>query len=224
MVLSPIVRGRKGEYRKELEELRARGLHAREGRWRGAAARGADRPRRALQHDISVVVDRLVMRPDLRKRLADSVETAVALADGMVEIETVPRGDEKPEHHTYSERFACLHCGISMRSSSRALLVQLAARRVPALHRARLQMEIDPDLVVPGPSLSLAEGAILPWSTGSSAYYDQITQAIADRYEVDLDTPWDELDDDVRDAFLYGTNGDRIYVSYRNRMGASAPT
>ena len=80
-------------------------------------------------------------------------------------------------------------------------------------------MEIDPDLVVPDPSLSLAEGAILPWSSGATNYYDQITQAIAERYEIDLDAPWDELPEDLQDLFLYGTNGDRIYVSYRNRMG-----
>ena len=81
------------------------------------------------------------------------------------------------------------------------------------------QMEIDPELVVPDPSLSIGEGAILPWSTSASTYYDQITQAIAERYEVDLDAPWEELTDEQRDFFLYGTNGDKIYVTYRNRMG-----
>ena len=81
------------------------------------------------------------------------------------------------------------------------------------------QMEIDPDLVVPDPSLSIADGAILPWSSGASNYYDQITQAIAERYEIDLDEPWDELTEDQQDLFLQGTNGDRIYVTYRNRMG-----
>src|SRR5437763_11458213 len=81
------------------------------------------------------------------------------------------------------------------------------------------QMEIDPDLVVPDPSLSLNEGAILPWSTSSADYYDQMTQAIADRYEVDMDTPWEDLDDDVKECFLYGTDGDRLYISYKNRFG-----
>jgi excinuclease ABC subunit A len=81
------------------------------------------------------------------------------------------------------------------------------------------QMEIDPELVVPDPSLSLSEGAILPWSTSSSEYYEQMTQAIADRYEVDMGTPWDELDEEVRDCFLWGTEGDRLYISYKNRFG-----
>src|ERR687894_1805454 len=80
-------------------------------------------------------------------------------------------------------------------------------------------MEIDPDLIVPDPSLSLSEGAILPWSTSASNYYEQMTQAIAERWEVDMDVAWEELPDEVRDTFLYGTDGDRIYVSYRNRYG-----
>jgi excinuclease ABC subunit A len=80
-------------------------------------------------------------------------------------------------------------------------------------------MEIDPELVVPDPSLSLAEGAILPWSTSASNYYEQMTQAIADRYEIDMETPWEDLDEEVRECFLYGTNGDRLYISYRNRYG-----
>jgi excinuclease ABC subunit A len=81
------------------------------------------------------------------------------------------------------------------------------------------QMEIDPDLIVPDPSLSLGEGAILPWATSASNYYDQMTAAIADRYEVDMDTPWYDLEEDVQECFLYGTGGDRLYISYRNRFG-----
>src|ERR687894_2228461 len=80
-------------------------------------------------------------------------------------------------------------------------------------------MEIDPDLIVPDPSLSLSEGAILPWSTSASNYYEQMTQAIAEKWEVDMETPWEDLPEEVRDTFLFGTNGDRIYVSYRNRYG-----
>src|SRR5947209_11384684 len=76
------------------------------------------------------------------------------------------------------------------------------------------QMEIDPDLIVPDPSLSLNEGAILPWSTTDSNYYDQLTQAIAERYEVDMDEPWEDLAEEMQESFLYGTNGDRIYISY----------
>src|SRR5262249_38594342 len=81
------------------------------------------------------------------------------------------------------------------------------------------QMEIDPELVVPDPSLSIGEGALAPWATSTSQYYEQISQAIAEKYGIDLEQPWHTLDEDVRDLFLYGTNGDRIEVSYRNRYG-----
>ena len=80
-------------------------------------------------------------------------------------------------------------------------------------------MEIDPELIVPDPSLTLNDGAILPWSTSASNYYEQMTSAIADKWEVDMDTPWEDLPEDVRHCFLYGTNGEKIYVSYRNRYG-----
>jgi excinuclease ABC subunit A len=220
MVLAPIVRGRKGEYGKQLEELRAEGF----------SRVKVDGELRLLEeeivldkkfkHDISVVVDRLSMKADLRKRLADSVETAVALADGMLDIETVPRDGAEGVVTTYSERFACLHCGISMPElEPRSFSFNSPHGACPRCTGLGSQMEIDPDLVVPDPSLSLAEGAILPWSSGATNYYDQITQAIAERYEIDLDTPWHDLPEAMQDLFLYGTNGDRIYVSYRNRMG-----
>jgi excinuclease ABC subunit A len=220
MVMAPIVRGRKGEYGKQLEELRAEGFTRAK---IDGEIRLLEEPialDKRYKHDISVVIDRLVMRRDLRKRLADSVETAVALAEGMVELETVPRDGEEAVLTTYSERFACLHCGISMPElEPRSFSFNSPHGACPRCTGLGSQMEIDPELVVPDPTMSLGEGAILPWATGASAYYEQITSAIADRYEVDLDTPWDDLSDEVRDAFLYGTDGDRIYVSYRNRMG-----
>ncbi len=220
MVMAPIVRGRKGEYGRQLAELRSEGF----------TRVKVDGELRLLEdeivldkkykHDISVVVDRLVMRRDLRKRLADSVETAVALADGMVEIESVPRDDAMVTVTTYSERFACLHCGISMPElEPRSFSFNSPHGACPRCTGLGSQMEIDPDLVVPDPSLSLNEGAILPWASGATSYYEQMTQAIAERYEVDVDAPWEELSEDQQNLFLYGTNGDKLYVSYRNRMG-----
>src|SRR5947209_3583995 len=169
------------------------------------------------------------MRPDIRKRLADSIETAVGIAEGMVEIELVPSegggsGTEVPptagEVRTYSERFACLHCGTSMPElEPRMFSFNSPHGACPRCTGLGSQMEIDPELIVPDPSLSLGEGAILPWSTSASNYYDQMTQAIAERYEVDMDTSWYDLPEDVQDCFLYGTSGDRLYISYRNRFG-----
>ena len=144
----------------------------------------------------------------------------MALADGMVEIETVPRDGGPVEVTTYSEKFACLHCGISMPElEPRSFSFNSPHGACPRCTGLGSQMEIDPELVVPDPSLSLDEGAILPWASGATSYYEQITQAIAERYEIDLETPWEELSEDQQNFFLYGTNGDKLYVSYRNRMG-----
>ena len=220
MVLAPVVRGRKGEYGKLFDELRAEGF----------TRVKVDGDIRRLdevivldkryKHDISIVVDRLVMRHDLRKRLADSVETAVGHADGMVDVEQLGADGEEGVVTTYSERFACLHCGTSMPElEPRMFSFNSPHGACPRCTGLGSQMEIDPELIVPDPSLSLSEGAILPWSTSASNYYEQMTQAIAEKWEVDMDTPWEELGEEVRDTFLYGTNGDKIYVSYRNRYG-----
>ncbi|MGH3115016.1 MAG: excinuclease ABC subunit UvrA, partial [Gaiellaceae bacterium] len=215
-----IVRGRTGEYGKQFEELRNEGFTR-------AKVDGEVRLLeeeivldKKYKHDISVVVDRLVMRPESRKRLADSVETAVVLADGILEIETLPRDGEEGRTLTFSERFACLHCGISMPElEPRIFSFNSPHGACPRCTGLGSQMEIDPELVVPDPSLSIGEGAILPWASGASVYYDQITQAISERYEIDLEVAWQDLAEEQQDLFLYGTNGDRIYVTYRNRMG-----
>src|SRR6478672_2018365 len=216
MVLAPVVRGRKGEYGKLLEELRGEGFTRVKV---DGEVRQLDDPielDKKYKHDISVVVDRLVMRPDLRKRLADSVETAVALADGLVEIELVDAG----EVMTFSEKFACPEHGPSLAElEPRVFSFNSPHGACPRCTGLGSQMEIDPELIVPDPSLSVGEGAILPWSTSSSQYYDEITSAIAEKYEVDLAKPWSKLPAQQRDLFLHGTNGDRVYVSYRNRFG-----
>src|SRR3954467_7606740 len=148
------------------------------------------------------------MRTDLRKRLADWVETAVARAEGLVDVEHVETG----EVTTYSDRFMCLHCGTSMPElEPRMFSFNSPHGARPRGTRLGSQMEIAPELIVPDPSLSLNDGAILPWSTSASNYYEQMTQAIADKGEVDRDKPWEGLSEKVRKCFLYGTNGDRIY-------------
>ncbi len=225
MVLAPIVRGRKGEYGKQLEELRGEGFTR--AKIDGELRRLDEEIAldKKYKHDIAVVVDRLVMKGELRKRLADSIETAVSLADGLVEIEMVDQSDPTSptpanQIQTYSEKFACPVHGPS--------LIELEPRifSFNSPHGACLrctglgsQMEIDPELVVPDPTLSIGEGAIAPWAQSASDYYDQLIQAIAERYDVDLDTPWEDLPEQSRDFFLYGTNGDRVQVTYRNRFG-----
>src|SRR3954471_17617319 len=159
------------------------------------------------------------MRPELRKRLADSIETAVALADGIVEIELVPREGEG-RVLTFSERFACLKCGTSMPELEPRIFSfnnpHCACPRCTVLGH---QMEIDPDLVLPDPSLSLGEGALSPWANSASEYYSQVTEGIAEKHGIDLDAPWSALAPEHRDLFLHGLDGDRVEVSYRNRYG-----
>src|SRR3954452_20508086 len=221
MVLAPVVRGRKGEYGKAFEHLRAEGFQR-------AKVDGELRMLedeivldKKFKHDISVVVDRLVMRGEVRKRLADSIETAVALADGMVEVETVPREAEgEVQRFLYSERFACPDHGPSIPELEPRIFSfnspHGACERCTGLGS---QMEIDPELVVPDSTLTIGEGALLPWANSASGYYEQVTQGIADTFGVDLECPWEALSEEHQDLFLYGTGDERIHVSYRNRYG-----
>ena len=216
MVMAPIVRGRKGEYGKQLDELRGEGFTR--AKIDGELRRLDEEIvlDKKFKHDISIVVDRLVMKEDLRKRLADSIETAVSLAGGLVEIELVDGGDIQ----LYSEKFACPVHGPSLVELEPRIFSfnspHGACQRCTGLGS---QMEIDPDLVVPDPSRSIGEGAIAPWAASASDYYEQLIQAISERYGVDVDVPWSELPEDQRDFFMYGTNGDRFQVAYRNRFG-----
>ena len=216
MVMAPIVRGRKGEYGKQLQELRAEGFSRVKV---DGELRRLDEEivlDKKFKHDIAVVVDRLVMKGELRKRLADSIETAVALADGLVEIELVDSG----EIQTYSEKFACpVHGPSLVELEPRIFSFNSPHGACPRCTGLGSQMEIDPELVVPDPTLSIGEGAIAPWTASASNYYDQLIQGIAERYGVDLETPWNKLPQSERDFFLYGTNGERIQISYRNRFG-----
>jgi excinuclease ABC subunit A len=216
MVLAPVVRGRKGEYGKLLGELRAEGFTRVKVDGETRLLEEDIELDKKYKHDISVVVDRLVMKSDVRKRLADSVETAVSVADGLVDVELV----DEDRVLTFSERFACPEHGPSIAElEPRIFSFNSPHGACPRCTGLGSQMEIDPELIVPDPSLSIGEGAILPWSSSSSNYYDEITNAIAERYEVDLETPWEDLAEEQRDLFLYGTNGDKIYISYRNRYG-----
>jgi excinuclease ABC subunit A len=215
-VNAPVVRDRKGEYRDVLEELRQEGF----------TRVKVDGEQRLLEeeivldkkfkHTIEVVVDRLVLKPDLRTRLAQSIETAVALAEGLVAIDLV----DEDQQMLYSEKFACPEHGVSLPElQPRVFSFNSPHGACPRCTGLGAQLEIDPDLLVPDPTLSIGEGALVPWSVGSSSFYESVIQAIADRYEIDLDTPWQDLPDEARDRFLQGTDGERVYVQYRNRMG-----
>jgi excinuclease ABC subunit A len=214
-VNAPVVRDRKGEYRDLLEHLRAEGFTRVKVDGEQRLLEDEIPLDKKFKHTIEVVVDRLVMKPDLRTRLAQSIETAVALAEGLVVIDVVD-GEEL----TFSERFACPEHGVSLPElQPRIFSFNSPHGACPRCTGLGAQQEIDPDLLVPDPSLSIAEGALVPWSVGNSNFYESVIQAIADRWEIDLDKPWQDLTAEQQDLFLYGTKGERIYVQYRNRMG-----
>jgi excinuclease ABC subunit A len=216
-VNAPVVRDRKGEYKDVFEELRNEGFTRVKVDGELRLLEDEITLDKKFKHTIEVVVDRLTMKPDLRTRLAQSVETAAQLADGLVGIDVV--GDE-PRSMLFSEKFACPDHGVSLPElQPRIFSFNSPHGACPRCTGLGAQQEIDPDLLVPDPSISIGEGALVPWSVGNSGFYESVIQAIADRYEIPLDEPWESLSQEEQDLFLYGTEGERVYVSYRNRMG-----
>src|SRR5919204_325766 len=214
-VNAPVVRDRKGEYKDVFEELRAEGFTRVKVDGEQHLLEEPPTLDKKFKHTIEVVVDRLVMKADLRQRLAQSVETAAQLAEGLVVVDVID-GDST----TYSENFACPEHGVGLPElEPRIFSFNSPHGACPRCTGLGAQQEIDPDLLVPDPTLSIGEGALVPWSLGNSSFYESVVQAIADRYEIDLETPWQDLDEEQQNLFLFGTDGDRVYVQYRNRMG-----
>jgi excinuclease ABC subunit A len=214
-VNAPVVRGRKGEFRDVLDELRRDGF---------TRVKVDDEQRlleeeialdKKFKHTIEVVVDRLVLKPDLRQRLTQSVETATSLAEGLVGIDVL-----EGEYHLFSENFACPEHGVSLPElEPRVFSFNAPHGACPRCTGLGAQLEVDPDLLVPDPTVSLDEGALVPWSIGGQGFYESVIRAIADRYEIDTTRAWRDLAPEQQDLFLYGTNGDRLLVTYKNRMG-----
>src|SRR5881394_2835561 len=215
-VNAPVVRDRKGEYKDVFEHLQSEGFsRVKVDGEQHLLEEGVPDLDKKFKHTIEVVVDRLVMRPDLRQRLAQSVETAAELADGLIAIDVVDG-----ETMLFSEKFACPDHGVSLPElQPRIFSFNSPHGACPRCTGLGHQLEIDPDLLVPDPTLSIGEGALVPWALGNSGFYESVIQAIADRYEIDLEEPWQNLSEQHQNLFLYGTEGERIYVSYRNRMG-----
>ncbi|MBV8078905.1 MAG: excinuclease ABC subunit UvrA, partial [Actinobacteria bacterium] len=215
-VNAPVVRDRKGEYKDLFEELRNEGFTRVKVDGEQHLIEEVPALDKKFKHTIEVVVDRLSMKEDLRLRLTQSVETAIQLAEGLVTIDLV----DGSETRTYSELFACPEHGVSLPElQPRIFSFNSPHGACPRCTGLGSQQEIDPELLVPDPSLSIADGALVPWSVGNSSFYESVIQAIAERYEIDVDKPWDELTEKQQNYFLYGTEGDKVYVSYRNRMG-----
>ena len=226
MVLAPVVRERKGEYGKLLEEMRQQGY--------ARAVIDGDLRRldeeivldKRFKHDIAIVVDRLVMKEGLRKRLAESIEAASGLADGLVEVELIERsGDaevagartlsgpsagKRGEVLVFSEKFACLNCGTSMPEiEPRIFSFNSPHGACERCHGLGFQRVIDPELCIPDPTLSIAEGALSTWMGAASMYYRRLVEAVCETHGIDLEVPWQDLPAADKAVLLEGTGSER---------------
>ena len=215
-VNAPVVRDRKGEYKDVFEELRADGFTRVKVDGELTMLEDEIVLDKKFKHTIEVVVDRLVMKPDLRTRLAQSIETAARLPTGLVVIDVVD-GEEL----TFSERFACPEHGVSLPELQPRIFSfnspHGACPRCTASARSRRST---PTCSSPTRRSRSARARSSPGRSGNSSFYEAVIQAIADQYGRSTSTsPWQDLTEEQQDLFLYGTNGERIYVRYRNRMG-----
>jgi excinuclease ABC subunit A len=231
-VLAPIVQGRKGEYGAVFQQLSTEGYSR--VRVDGEVHPIDEVPKLAKtkKHDIEVVVDRLVQKEDIRRRLSDSIETALQLADGVAMIDVMPSreavdaareaGEPEPqaEELVFSEHLACAHCQLSFdQLAPRNFSFNSPYGACEACSGLGTQLTVDPALVLGDPDLSVEDGVILPWGTGMQQnYYRQLLRATVTHLGGDPAMAWNDLGDDVRDGVMYGID-DRVHVSYTNRYG-----
>ena len=210
-LLAPIVRGRKGEYRRELQELAKKGFQRVKVDGEHYEIDEAPVLEKNLKHDIEVVVDRLVVREGLEQRLADSFETALELADGLAFTENADSG----ERMTFSAKFACPVSGFTIDEiEPRLFSFNNPFGACPTCDGLGTQMYFDPELVVPEDSLSLRDGAIAPWATSSSHYYDQTLESLGEQYGFEMGTRWNKLKKKFRDVILYGSGKTAVTMRY----------
>jgi excinuclease ABC subunit A len=228
-LLSPMIRGRKGEYKKELNHLRKEGFTRViiDGKpYELAEEIELDKKKK---HDIDIVVDRIVVKEGVQRRLADSLETALHHAEGLVKVEAVvpESGDQgpgaakqpgelgidsrKPQSLIFSEKLACVDCGISYQEiTPRLFSFNNPHGACPDCTGLGTRMYFDAELVVPNPELSLREGAIAPWEKRMSGWFHMILDALAKAYKFDIRTPFKELPEHVQDVILNGSRGEKI--------------
>jgi len=210
-LMAPIVRGRKGEYRKELQELSKKGFQRVKVDGKLYEISEAPALDKKFKHDIDVVVDRIVVKPDLGNRLADSIETALTLAEGLAVAENADTG----ERTVFSARFACPVSGFTIEEIEPRLFSFNAPQGAcPVCDGLGVKMFFDPEMVVPDDRLSLAEGAVAPWADSSGQYYQQTLESIAKHFKVKMTMPWRDLPKKVRDTILNGSTGDSITMRY----------
>ncbi|RZS82824.1 excinuclease ABC subunit A [Motilibacter rhizosphaerae] len=220
-VLAPVVRGRKGEFADLFADLQTKGYSR--ARVDGATVQLSEPPKldKRYKHTVEVVVDRLQVKPSAKRRLTDSVETALGLAGGLVVLDFVdlPEGDPGRER-IFSEHLACLFDDLSFEElEPRSFSFNSPFGACPECTGIGTRLEVDPELLVPDDELSLREGAVAPWASGQSAdYFLRLLDALAESLEFSLDTPWRSLPKRAKDAVLHGLDY-QVHVKYRNRFG-----
>ena len=215
-VLGPVVRGRKGEYEELLADLARKGFAR--AKVDGEVRELSEKIRldRYYKHDIDVIVDRLVMKPGIERRLTDSVEAALGLADGLVAIDLVD--DDRTD--LYSQHLACVFDGLSFEEPQpRNFSFNSPYGACQRCDGLGIHLEVDPELVVPNDEVKLSERPFHPWAGGRTEYFDKLIEAVADHLGVKMSTPWRRLTKAQRTVFLYGTDETQIYVRYKNRYG-----
>lgn len=210
-LLAPIVRGRKGEYRKEMAELRKQGFQRLKVDGELYEIENVPALNKKLKHDIEVVVDRLVIREGIATRLADSVETALDLSDGLLIAEDASNG----ERRTFSAKFACPVSGFTIDEiEPRLFSFNNPFGACPACDGLGSSMYFDPDMIVPDRSKSLRQGALAPWAGSTSKYYAQSLAGLAKHLNISLDTAFEDLPEEAQGALLYGTGSERVVMTF----------
>jgi excinuclease ABC subunit A len=222
-VMAPVVRGRKGEYEGLLQELASQGyVRARvDGEIRELSEE--IKLARYEMHTIEVIVDRLVRRAGIERRLTDSLETALRLAEGVAEVQIVPRDDDpgvEPEILTFSQHLACPNDGTSFEElAPRNFSFNSPYGACPHCDGLGTRYEVDPELVVPNPDLTLEEGAIAPWAGARGEYFHRVLGAVAQTYKFRMTTAWKDFKKADQKVLLYGSGTKQVHVQYRNRYG-----
>ena len=216
-VLAPVVRGRKGEYEKLLQDLAKKGFVR--ARVDGEVRELSEQIRlpRHYKHTIEVIVDRLVAKPDIRRRVADSIETALQLTEGIAAVAVQTHDGEDVQ--TFSQSLACTYCGLSFEElQPRNFSFNSPYGACPTCDGLGTRLEVDAELVIPDPDLTIDEGAIAPWAGSRLEYWERVLEAVAETHGFSTKTPWKKLPKKARDVILGGSD-EEIYVRYKNRYG-----
>ncbi|MDB5457509.1 MAG: excinuclease subunit, partial [Caulobacter sp.] len=216
-LLAPVVRDRKGEFKKEIAEWQKAGYQRLKIDGDFYPIEDAPTLDKKFKHDIDVVVDRLVTKPDLEQRLAESIEQALRLADGLAVAEwaTVEDGEKEPRRLLFSERFACPVSGFSIAEiEPRLFSFNNPAGACPTCDGLGAKLAFDADMVIPDKDKTLHKGAVAPWSRGPSPLYTQTLQALARHYGFSMDEPWHKLPETAREVILQGSKGEKIKFTY----------